>query len=72
MTSTEMEHELEICKEQAAGRLRSMLNIPPDYDNTSIREFIDIMLTASLLEASIIQKKVLEFNNDNLHSSTKS
>ena len=72
MTVAEMEHNLETCKEQAALRLRSLLNIPPGYDNTSIREFIDIMLTASLLEASIVQKKVLELNNGNLHSSTNS
>ncbi len=69
MTSSEMEQHLETCKEQATGRLRSLLNIPPGYDNTSIREFIDIMLAASLLEVSIVQAKVMELNNDNIHSS---
>ena len=68
MTSSEMEQHLETCKEQAAGRLRSLLDIPPGCDNTSIREFIDIMLAASLLEVSIVQAKVMEINNGSIPS----
>ena len=63
MTSIEIEKTLEICKDQAADRLRSLLKLPPGHDCIDIKEFIDTLLAASLLEVSLMQAKVHELNN---------
>lgn len=63
MTSTEIEKTLDICKDQATDHLKSLLKLPSEHDCTDIKEFIDTLLAASLLEVSLMQAKVHELNN---------
>lgn len=60
MTVEEIEHNIEICKKEAAKRLNILFGFGPDTSSTLVDEFISLMLSASILEITALNAKTTQ------------